>query len=365
MPPDAFPEIGPLIAAAKANGIDARMVLARVLTDLFAGRMLHTRDELVQFEALIEPLIRIVDMQTAVAVAGKLARHAETPRRVIEALLAREDESSFSVLRDAVMLDRRTLDILAERGSGRVAAAIATREGIAATTARILAYRDEARTDVALARSPRRILPADVVSLLCARARGHVELAKLLLLRPSLAFHERSALFLEAEPQERAAIAAEATRRDFLTRARPSPFARRGIDEAILALAGEGQEKLTGALARWLGLRIEDTRIIVDDPPGEALVLALRACGARPEPVVTLLLQGGSHLSRSVERVFSLERLARETSVAAAALVVEAFAQIGPRPPRYVTQNRPLRETILPGAEAAPTEAFKRRERGR
>ena len=125
MPPDAFPEISPLIAAAKADGIDARMVLARVLTDLFVGRMLHTHDELVQFEALVEPLIRIVDTRTAVAVADKLARHAETPRGVIEALLAREDEASFAMLRDAVMLDQRTLDILAERGSRRVAAAIA------------------------------------------------------------------------------------------------------------------------------------------------------------------------------------------------------------------------------------------------
>src|SRR5260370_25143569 len=72
MSPDAFPEIAPLIAAAKADGIDARAVLARVLTDLFVGRKLHTGAELEQFEALVDPLIRAVATQTAVALARKL-----------------------------------------------------------------------------------------------------------------------------------------------------------------------------------------------------------------------------------------------------------------------------------------------------
>ena len=365
MPTDAFPQIGPLITAAKADGIDARMVLARVLTDLFVGRLWHTHDELIQFEALVEPMIRVIDTRTAVAMARKLASHAETPRGVIEALLAREDEASYEVLRDAVMLDQRTLDILAERGSGLVAAAIASRDDIAEATARILAYRDENQTDLALARKPKLDLPLDVVSLLCARARGNAELAKLMLSRPNLGFRERCALFLEAEPQERAAIAAEATHRSFLTRARPSPFARKDIDESVLSLAGKGKEILAATLTDWLSLRPEDAQAIVDDPTGEAFVLALRACGARPAPIVALLLRRGLHLSRSVERIFSLERLARETSGAAAAMVVEAFAQIRPRPSRHIAAQRPLREAALSGGEPAHAEAYPRRERNR
>src|SRR5438132_1523439 len=117
MSSDAFPEIAPLVAAAKADGIDARAVLARVLTDLFIGRKMHVATELEQFAALVEPLVRAIDMPSAITVARKLAAHAETPRAVIEALLARDDEASHATLRDAVMLDQRTLDILAERGS--------------------------------------------------------------------------------------------------------------------------------------------------------------------------------------------------------------------------------------------------------
>jgi len=365
MPTDAFPQIGPLITAAKADGIDARMVLARVLTDLFVGRLWHTHDELIQFEALVEPMIRVIDTRTAVAMARKLASHAETPRGVIEALLAREDEASYEVLRDAVMLDQRTLDILAERGSGLVAAAIASRDDIAEATARILAYRDENQTDLALARKPKLDLPLDVVSLLCARARGNAELAKLMLSRPNLGFRERCALFLEAEPQERAAIAAEATHRGFLTRSRPSPFARQDIDEAVLSSAGKGKEILSERLTDWLSLRPEDAQAIVDDPTGEALVLSLRACGARPAPIVALLLRRGLHLSRSVERIFSLERLARETSGSAAAMVIEAFAPLRPRPPRHMAAPRPFREAALPAGEPAHAQAYKRRERGR
>ncbi|MBV9432153.1 MAG: DUF2336 domain-containing protein [Hyphomicrobiales bacterium] len=365
MPANAFPEIGPLILAAKADGIDPRMVLARVLTDLFVGRVMHTNDELVQFEALIEPLIRIVDVQTGLAVAAKLAPHVETPRGVLEALLAREDEVSFAVLRDAITLDRRTLDILAEQGSGLVAAAIATRNDIAETTARILVYRDELPVDLALAQKPRRDLPGDVVSLLCARARGDLALAKLLLERPSLGLRERCALFLEAEPHERAAIAAEATRRGFLTRGRPSPYAREELEMAIHELAGQGNEKVVEALASWLGVSLEDARRIVEDSTGEPLVIALRACGARPEPIVTLLLRRGVHLSRSVERIFSLERLARETSGAAALMVLEGFAQFRARPLRHVAAQRPFRETPMPSAEPVFAGSFKRRERSR
>jgi hypothetical protein len=365
MPPDAFPEIAPLIAAAKADGIDPRTVLARVVTDLFVGRKLHTHDELAQFEALVGPLIRIVDTQSAIAVAGKLAGHAETPRAVIEALLAREDEASYATLRDAVMLDLRTLDILAERGSCFVALAIASRDTVAETTARILAYRDEAATDLALARQPELALPADVVSLLRARGRGNGELAKLMLARQSLAFLERCALFLEAEPQERAAMAAEATRRTFLIRARPSPFARQDIDEAVLALGGQAKERLAEALETWLGLGPSDAMAIVADSTGEALVLALRACGARPAPITALLLRRAVHLSRSIERIFSLDRLARETSGAGAAMIVQAFAQARPRPARHMASQRLPREPALPGTEQTLAGAFKRRERAR
>ena len=53
-------------------------------------------------------------------------------------------------------------------------------------------------------------LPADVVSLLVARSRGNADLARLVLASPHLPFQERCSLFLETEPQERAAIASGA-----------------------------------------------------------------------------------------------------------------------------------------------------------
>jgi uncharacterized protein (DUF2336 family) len=372
MQPDAFPEIAPLIAAATADGIDARAVLARVVTDLFVGRKLHIHAELAQFVSLIEPLIRAVDAQTAVAVARKLAGHAETPRAVIEALLARDDEASYETLRMSICLDLRTLDILADRGSRFVALAIASRDLLAETTARILVARDEAAIDRALAGRSGPAFPEDVVSLLVARARGNPDLARLVLTIPGLPFLERCALFLEAEPQERAVIAVEATRRAFLTRARPSPFAREGIDQAVFALGGEGNARLAEALATWLGLRASEATTIVTDSTGEALVLAFRACGARPAPIVALLLSRGLHLSRSVERIFALDHLARETSGAGAAMILQAFAQTKSRPTRQVTSQgagrdaeRAERPQALPRTELQLAGAFKRRERKR
>jgi uncharacterized protein (DUF2336 family) len=372
MAPDAFPEILPLIAAATANGIDARAVLARVVTDLFVGRKLHVHAELAQFVALIEPLIRAVDTQTAVCVARKLAAHVETPRAVIESLLAREDEASYETLRIATCLDLRTLDILAEQGSRFVALAIASRPAIGETTARILVARNEAAIDRALARGAEPQLPADVVSRLVARASGNPDLARHVLSLEDLPFLERCSLFLEADPQERAAMASEATRRAFLARARPSPFMREDIDEAVLDLGGAGNARLAEALATWLGLPSGEAQAIVADSTGEALVLALRACGARPGPIAALLLSRGLHLSRSVERIFALDRLARETSGTGAAAILSAFAQTKARPTRHVAQQgagrdgeKPERQPAAARGELAQAGAFKRRERTR
>ncbi|SEE45409.1 Uncharacterized conserved protein, DUF2336 family [Rhizobiales bacterium GAS191] len=372
MPPDAFPEIAPLIAAAKADGIDARVVLLRVLTDLFVGRKLPTRAELAQFVALTEPMIRSVDTQAAVAVARKLAAHPETPRKVIEALLARDDEASYEALRLAIGFDLQALDALAETGSRLVAVAIASRHELAAGTARILVDRSEATVDLALARRAAPGLPGDVVSLLVARARGNLDLAKLILAWPRLPFLDRCSLFLEAEPQERAAIATEATRRAFLKRARPSPLARQDIDRAIVDLGGANPVRLAEALAAWLGLSASEATAIVADSTGEALIIALRSCGARPAPIVTLLLRRGLHLSRSVERIFALDQLARETSGAAAAMILSAFARTRSRPTRHVAapgmprDGEPAeRAQGVPRTEQPLAQPFKRRERSR
>ncbi len=368
MASDAFPEIAPLIAAAKADGIDARAVLARVITDLFVSRKLHVEAELAQFVALIEPLIRAIDTQAAIPVARKLSIHAETPRAVIEALLARDDEASYETLRLAVSLDLRTLDILAERGSRLVACAIASRAALAESTARTLVARNDAAIDRSLARPREARLPSDVISVLVVRARGDLDLAGLVLSIPDLAFSERSALFLQGDPHQRAAIVAEATRRAFLTRARPSPFAREGIDEAVQALCGAGARQLAETLASFLGLPFESAATIVADSSGEALVLALRACGGRPEPIIALLLSRGLHLSRSVERIFALDHMARETSGAAAATVLSAFVEAKARPTRQVPVSGPRREAERAERQNAPARgelpqvAFKRRE---
>ena len=314
MPPDAFPEIGPLIAAAKADGIDARMVLARVLTDLFVGRMLHTRDELVQFEALVEPLIRIVDTRTAVAVADKLARHAETPRGVIEALLGARGRSE---LRGA-----------ARRGHARSAhARHSGGAGLAPGGGRHRVARRHCRGDCAHPRLSRRS-PDRSCACAKAEARSAARCRVASLRQGARQSRARQAYACPAKPRLSRTLRAlprgraAGTGRDrgrgdaprLFDEGAPEPLRATRCDEAVLALAGQGKEKLAEALAAWLGLGFDDAQAIVDDPTGEALVLALRACGARPEPIVTLLLRRGLHLSRSVERIFSLERLARETS---------------------------------------------------
>jgi hypothetical protein len=203
------------------------------------------------------------------------------------------------------------------------------------------------------------------------RARHNPDLAGLVLALTGLPFLERCSLLLQADPAQRAAITAEATRRAFLTRARPSPFAREGIDEEIRGLVGAGNARLSEALAEMLDLPTEEAEAVVQDSTGEALVLALRACGARPEPIVALLLSRGLHLSRSVERIFALDLMARETSGAAAAMILSAFTRAKPRPNRRIAAQTPGREGDRGERQALAARGemsqapFKRRERKR
>jgi hypothetical protein len=75
------------------------------------------------------------------------------------------------------------------------------------------------------------------------------------------------------------------------------------------------------------------------------------------------------HLSRSVERIFALDRLARETSGAGAAMIVSTFAQTRPRPARHVAlglaRDAPERAQGLARSEPAIAGPFKRRDRTR
>jgi hypothetical protein len=77
------------------------------------------------------------------------------------------------------------------------------------------------------------------------------------------------------------------------------------------------------------------------------------------------------HLSRSVERIFALDHLARETSGAAAAMIVSAFTDARALPVRQVSAAAGRREAErqerqerqpLPVRGELPQSAFKRRE---
>jgi hypothetical protein len=143
------------------------------------------------------------------------------------------------------------------------------------------------------------------------------------------------------------------------------------MDAEVRALIGVAHVRLSEALTEMLDLPPDEAGAIVQDSTGEALVLTLRACGARPEPIVALLLSRGLHLSRSVERIFALDHLARETSGSAAAMILSAFTQAKPRPARRMAAQGAGREgdrgerQPLPARGEMSQATFKRRERKR
>src|SRR5829696_8901988 len=89
MSSSALPDLSGLVALAREQKLDLRPILLRVQTDLFAAAPNRDQGTIAAFEALALGFLAVVNDDTAAIVARKLAPLADTPPRVVEALLAR------------------------------------------------------------------------------------------------------------------------------------------------------------------------------------------------------------------------------------------------------------------------------------
>src|SRR6185295_12582901 len=95
-------------------------------------------------EALATGLIPLVDIETAATVARKLAPHPQTPRPVLDALLARAPEIAEIVLALTPHFDRDLVVDMASNGEIRFALAVASRCDLDAELLERLVARREA-----------------------------------------------------------------------------------------------------------------------------------------------------------------------------------------------------------------------------
>lgn len=333
MSSSALADLSSLLTLSNERNLDLRPVLFRVQTDLFASAPSRGRDAIEAFEALALGFLPVVDDETAAIVARKLAPLADTPLRVIEALLARPGATRRAVLGRLPQLTHAVAAAaLAEDAD--LAPILAARADLDEATVVDLLGREDDRADVALAAN-RSIVLGRALHQLVERGRGRAPLAAALLARDDVALFDEAALYVYADAPRRARIRKRLEGHGALAaRSGPTPLAR--LSEAARrdllarARAGDGPG-FRSALAAALGLGPAladvwrfDGEARLAEARRELAALALVAAGLPGEDAIRVFLTLDHAVARSVEAVFHLAEIARKTPRAVAVCITEA-----------------------------------------
>jgi len=200
----ALPDLSGLVALAREQRLDLRPILLRVQTDLFVAAPSRDQETLAAFEALALGFLAVVDDETAGIVARKLAPLADTPPRVVEALLARGGEARRTVIERLPQLPHAAA-MRALADDPGLASVLASRADLGAAMLTELLGRGEEAVDMALARNTAVAL-GRALHRLIDRGRGRPPLAAALLARADLGVSDEAVLYVHADAQRRARI---------------------------------------------------------------------------------------------------------------------------------------------------------------
>jgi hypothetical protein len=323
MPRFEGPDLSSLASLAQSQDLDLRPVLLRVHTDLFVGAPSRDRATIEAFEALALGFLPIVDDATAAIVAHKLAPIADTPARILDALVQRGGEARAAVLE--IGSTSASPDEAVPR-RGQAVPAIPPHKNLeGGKLDELLALRD-ADVDLALARNRYARLSSPQLQQLVERARERPLLALALLDRRDLGPADEAVLYLHADDSRRRQIRSRLEKGVALTgRGVQLPRADRRAVEVLLAHARaldlgpfEAQLTLMLRLTRPPAWRFQT------EPRRELLALGLVAAGVGPEDCIRIFLTLHPSISRSVRTVFHLAEVARTVPRPVAIHLIEA-----------------------------------------
>lgn len=302
----AFANLDGLLRLSRADGIDIRPALLRVITDLFVQEATHTREEIQQYAELSLRLLPVVDPQTRSAVVAKLTACAGTPawllqeiRRLPTAGNARRSDPSIDTVAQAIAAQ-------SPAGPGTKPAAVTFSQvhGGAAPEAG-----EPIGEQFLRAAPPER--QALLLHLQETQPRG-VDFARL---RNRLATIERLRAAAETRHQRE--------------------FARE------LQHAFDLSNRIAGEIAY--------------DDWGEPLLVIARAADMPEDVFLRILLLLNPAIGESVERVFSLYRLYGRVDLAAATPILASWQEEsrGRGKPRYQSLHAPDGAAVRPGTRDA------------
>lgn len=312
---------------SRQEGVDVRPILLRVLTDLFVQKAHHAPEEIQRYQELALPLLDVVDVDTRVVVARKLAEDERAPDAVLRRLLDDEFSVAAPIIARSVKAPRQMLLSLAFDGDALQACAVARRPDIDNDMIRILAHHPDDRVLETLAANAAVAPGEQTLAALVRRAIASPSLAAALLQRRDVDMAALSPLYLAADPEQRGAIRLALGARP----PRPSAGLRiRSIDAADIGMVEAATESgarslMAEALGDVLGVAPAAAAMLAAEPSGEPFVLMLRAVGVERDQIARALLIGQPEIAQSVQRFFELVDIAEATPRAVASELIAAL----------------------------------------
>jgi hypothetical protein len=258
------------------GAIAMRPTLLRVLTDLYVHRLRHTPEEERHYTELALRLLEAVDVETRVAVAGRLARHSSPPLRVLQ-YLADDVPEVAAVLQSHPLL--RSASVVDEAPPAPAASVARTPEGGG------FAERPQAIDSVKAGELNEQFFAATA--------------------------HERRLILLNLDVVAPIPVWLVGISRD--------PTVSRRLEAAALA---RNREEFAQHLAAALQIPREQARRIVRDDLGEPVAVAGKVLAVPRDMLYRILMFINPAIGHSVERVHSLAALYDEMPAAAAAGMV-------------------------------------------
>ena len=314
------------LATARENGWDPRPVLLRVQTDLFCNAPERGPDIVASYRSIAEVMIPVVDDDTALIVAQKIAGLPETPHALREALIARGGGAASACIALTTAIDRNWAELVAEGGSEAETAGLAARVDLDPGLLAPLLARDMPDVDLVLACNHAVDLPPDLRALLIERSQGNERLTRALLQREDLSARERAVFYarLDNVGRKRLREALESQPGPG-TMTRMLPLLRdEDVVRLVAAARSRDREVFQLELASVSTLETGQIATLLADQSGELLALLLVGLGIEPEDGGVIFISGDDDIAHSVEAVFGLVALMRTTARSTAETVVAA-----------------------------------------
>lgn len=354
MPSRIATDLVQLARLASDGGLDLRQVALRVKADLLLAAANPSAEDIEAFRVMAEALIPVIDEQTALILARKLARWPHAPQEVLAALRARGGKVLAALISHGMPLAPDAVEDIAAEGGAAARLALASRPDLGASASIILAGVGSAEIDRALAANTAISLPRAALDLLLTRAARSPALGLALLARDDLPAAELTPLFLLASLERRLAMLdAVAAHLALAPPPRRAPLPAEELS-GLVATALVDRHGAFSALAQAFGGGPGFAQALAEDHSRQLAALTLIGCGAGPEDATRFLIGLGDDAAKSVERIFALVDFMRRLDPAVArrlAQQIGGLADGGERAGQLQPAMDPSGTPARPGAE--------------